>query len=75
MRGSINPLPQYAFLAWCLIKAQVQLYFYLHRNRYVIRLFLWLHYLATSLYFRFCSHSALKFCIQSYLLSPFCRLV
>jgi hypothetical protein len=28
MRGSINPLPQYAFLAWCLIKAQGQLYLF-----------------------------------------------
>jgi hypothetical protein len=26
MRGAIPPLPQYAFMAWCLVKAQRQLY-------------------------------------------------
>jgi len=26
MSGAIPPLPQYAFMAWCLVKAQVQLY-------------------------------------------------
>jgi len=25
--GAIHPLPQYAFMAWCLVKAQGQLYF------------------------------------------------
>jgi hypothetical protein len=30
MNGTIHPLPQYAFMAWCLVKAQGQLYlFYL----------------------------------------------
>jgi hypothetical protein len=29
MSGAIHSLPQYAFMAWCLVKAQVQLYFYL----------------------------------------------
>jgi hypothetical protein len=28
MSGVIYPLPQYAFLAWCLVKAQGQLYLY-----------------------------------------------
>jgi hypothetical protein len=27
MRGSIPPLPQYAFIEWCSVKAQGQLYF------------------------------------------------
>jgi hypothetical protein len=27
MSGAIPPLPQYAFMAWCLVKAQGQLYF------------------------------------------------
>jgi hypothetical protein len=27
MRGALLPLPQYAFMAWCLVKAQGQLYF------------------------------------------------
>jgi hypothetical protein len=27
MSGAIHPLPQYAFMAWCLVKAQGQLYF------------------------------------------------
>jgi hypothetical protein len=32
MSGAILPLPQYAFMAWCLFKAQGQLYlFYLLR--------------------------------------------
>jgi hypothetical protein len=29
MSGAIHPLPQYAFMAWCLLKAQGQLYLYL----------------------------------------------
>jgi hypothetical protein len=29
MRGAIPPLPQYAFTAWCSVKAQGQLYLYL----------------------------------------------
>jgi hypothetical protein len=28
MRGAIPPLPQYAVMAWCSVKAQGQLYFY-----------------------------------------------
>jgi hypothetical protein len=30
MRGAILPLPQYAFMAWCSVEAQGQLYFYLY---------------------------------------------
>jgi len=29
MHGTILPLPQYTFMAWCPVKAQGQLYFYL----------------------------------------------
>jgi hypothetical protein len=29
MSGAMHPLPQYAFMAWCLVKAQGQLYLYL----------------------------------------------
>jgi hypothetical protein len=29
VRGGIPPLPQHAFMAWCLVKAQGQLYLYL----------------------------------------------
>jgi hypothetical protein len=28
MRGAVPPLSQYAFMAWCLVKAQGQLYLY-----------------------------------------------
>jgi hypothetical protein len=28
--GAIPPLPQYAFMEWCLVKAQGQLYLYLY---------------------------------------------
>jgi len=28
MHGAIFPLPQYAFMAWCSVKAQGQLYHY-----------------------------------------------
>jgi hypothetical protein len=28
MHGAIPPLPQYAFMAWCLVKAGGQLYLY-----------------------------------------------
>jgi len=31
MRGAIPPLPHYAFMAWCLVKAQQQFYLYLYR--------------------------------------------
>jgi len=27
MRGAIPPLPQYAFMTWCSVEAQGQLYF------------------------------------------------
>jgi hypothetical protein len=30
MSGAIHPLPNYAFIAWCLVKAQGQLYLYLY---------------------------------------------
>jgi hypothetical protein len=30
MRGAIAPVPQYAFMAWCTVKIQGQLYLYLH---------------------------------------------
>jgi hypothetical protein len=30
MRGAVPPLHQYAFMAWCSVKAQGQLYLYLH---------------------------------------------
>jgi hypothetical protein len=29
MSGAIHPLPQYALMAWCSVKAQGQLYLYL----------------------------------------------
>jgi hypothetical protein len=32
MSGAINPLPQYAFMAWCLVKAQGQLYLFIYAN-------------------------------------------
>jgi len=32
MSGAMPPLPQYAFMARCLVKAQGQLYLYLHRT-------------------------------------------
>jgi hypothetical protein len=39
MRGAVPPLPQYAFNAWCLVKARGQLYFkhyhYLQVNNYI----------------------------------------
>jgi len=33
MSRAIPPLPQYAFMAWCSVKAQGQLYLYLYRQR------------------------------------------
>jgi len=30
MRGAAPPLPPYAFMAWCSVKAQGQLYLYLY---------------------------------------------
>jgi hypothetical protein len=32
MRGAVPPLPQYAFVAWCSIKAQGQLYLTIGRQ-------------------------------------------
>jgi hypothetical protein len=45
MSGAIPPLPQYAFMAWCSVKAQGQLYLYLldryrvSENRVLRRIF------------------------------------
>jgi len=36
MRGAIPPLPQYAFIVWCSVKAQGQLYFMTtHPDKYL----------------------------------------
>jgi hypothetical protein len=35
MRGAIHPLPPYAFMAWCSVKAQGQLYHNLTGNVFV----------------------------------------
>jgi len=35
MSVAIPPLSQYAFMAWCLVKAQVQLYLYLTIHDYI----------------------------------------
>jgi hypothetical protein len=32
MSGAITPLPQYAFMAWCSVKTQRQLYLYLYNS-------------------------------------------
>jgi len=46
MRGAIPPLPQYAFMAWSLVKAQGQLYLYLYLSIY---LFIYIHFLRKKL--------------------------
>jgi hypothetical protein len=33
MSRDIPPLPQYAFIAWCLVQAQGQIYFYIFKIR------------------------------------------
>jgi len=33
MSGATHTLPQYAFMAWCLVKAQGWIYLYFKRNR------------------------------------------
>jgi hypothetical protein len=30
MRGALNPLPQYAFMAWCLVKHRDNVTFYIY---------------------------------------------
>jgi hypothetical protein len=40
MSGNIPPLPQYAFMAWCLVKAQGKLYLLL--NKVQVNFFLYL---------------------------------
>jgi len=35
MSGAIPPLPQYALMSWCSVKAQGQLYLYLCRVRII----------------------------------------
>jgi hypothetical protein len=40
MRGAIPSLPQYAFMAWCSVKAQGQLYIYLNRSTFCISLWM-----------------------------------
>jgi hypothetical protein len=34
MSGAIPPLPQYTFMAWCLVKAQGQLYQFFWRQKF-----------------------------------------
>jgi hypothetical protein len=42
MSGAIPPLPQYAFMAWCSVKAQGQLYLYFsYENLRVARIAQW----------------------------------
>jgi hypothetical protein len=36
MSGAIIPLPQYAFMAWCSVKEQGQLYLYLTFERFEV---------------------------------------
>jgi hypothetical protein len=36
MSETIPPLPQYAFMAWCSVKAQGQLYLYLYLYLYKV---------------------------------------
>jgi hypothetical protein len=40
MSGAIPPLPQYAFMAWCSVKAQGQLYLYFYSTASVFSFFL-----------------------------------
>jgi hypothetical protein len=35
MSGAIHPLPQYAFMAWCLVKAQGKLLLYLKEGAFL----------------------------------------
>jgi hypothetical protein len=42
MCGAIHPLPKYAFMAWCLFKAQGKLYIYLYLYHRVGALFFYL---------------------------------
>jgi hypothetical protein len=41
MSGAIPPLPQYAFMAWCSVKAQVQLYLYLYIRKLCWKIIIW----------------------------------
>jgi len=46
MRGAIPPFPQYAFKAWCSVKAQRQLYFkymYFYFIFYMYYYYFWSH--------------------------------
>jgi hypothetical protein len=36
MSGAIHPLSQYAFMAWCLVKAQGQPYIYIYLYLYPV---------------------------------------
>jgi hypothetical protein len=38
MNVAIPPFPQYAFMAWCLVKAQGQLYLYLYLRCLLVRM-------------------------------------
>jgi hypothetical protein len=47
--NGIPPLPQYAFMAWCSVKAQGQLYLYLyHIMKAYWRVEVWLQAFLTS---------------------------
>jgi len=38
MSGAIHPLPQYASMAWCSVKAQGQLYLYLYLDVILLKM-------------------------------------
>jgi hypothetical protein len=63
MRDDISPLPQYALMAWCLFKAQGQLYFYIYLHQPIqanVTPVTWRNTTATFLY------DAVGECIQKF---------
>jgi hypothetical protein len=65
--GAIPPLPQYAFIAWCSVKAQGRLYLYLsppnYLGKFVIHVspLLPIHYIKPNSNFYHISHPAQRF--------------
>jgi hypothetical protein len=50
MNGAVPPLPHYAFMAWCSVKAQGQLYLYVEFTFFYIIQVLWCRGLQHSTY-------------------------
>jgi hypothetical protein len=58
MSGAVPPLPQYAFMAWCLVKAQGQLYIFFTLSKLYCSIYSAVLYLLLNLHCGFILQTA-----------------